>query len=237
MGHIAILKGASGTGKGTRVAHLLEFFNTKFESYPLYFDDHKGRQKQLGLFFPELNILFVGTYVISNKSGLRSWSSLDYINAATGKTDHTLLILKEYMDCNPEFSFIAEGEPMLISNKYRYAWMSEYFGTKKILFQYFLYNNREEYDERILNRSGKLAGESGWGRNKLYPRDYEKNVNEINNDIAADCVVLYSDSAEDFYLFGVRYMRHFSSPQIDSLLAEYLLYSEKNSPLRSIHAS
>ena len=189
-----LMLGTSGTGKGTRLSQLMTFLETKYESSPIYFI-HKEKQRQLGIHFRDIDVFILGQWTISNKSGLRSWTSLDYLNSLTGKTDLTIdLVSKEAFG-----HVIGEGEPMLLSNKYRPLFMQEKYEICKMSFMIFDYATREEYDARILGRSGKVAGNGGWSRNESYAKQPAKMLNELQEIQNETCNV-------DFYVEKYRYL-------------------------------
>ena len=227
MSSLAILKGASGTGKGTRVYQLIRFLKTLYEPVEYKFISG-GRIKTLGLYFKGLNIFFVGTNVVSNKSGLESWSSLDYINAATGKTDLTLNILKLLLEQN--FNVVAEGEPMLISYKYRFLWVLENLKPNSMFFSYYMYKDRGEYDTRIMGRSGKVAGSTGWERNEGYLIDYRKN--RLEKPPQGDHRLYMSKYDENIALFGEKYLEFVSHQE---LIPRFVEYSRTTNCLRSVN--
>ncbi len=215
---IAVLKGTSGTGKGTRVSILLRFLETKFEGKEVTFLFNE-RVVPIGIYFKDLNLLIVGKWV--NSKNRVAWTSLDYINSTTGKTDITLGILNRYS--RADISLLMEGEPMLLSNKYRIGWMKDYFNCDRFLFNYFNYDKREEYDERILARSGKLAGTGGWGRNGNYFSDYNKNLSEINSSNILGKI--YFDKYNiSISVFGCRYLKFIG---LENLIDKYLDFCEK----------
>lgn len=174
---MAVIRGTSGTGKGTRVCQVLEFLKTKFEHHPVMFE-FEGKTKQYGIAFPDLTVIFVGTITTSNKSGLSSWSSMDYIHSTVKKAENARPIAKGFLEQG--YSLVLEGEPMMQSDKFRPLFMYEYYGVSRYLMPHYWYQNREQYDERIMGRSGKLAGDSGWSRNESYRREYERTLEELD---------------------------------------------------------
>lgn len=234
----ALLKGTSGTGKGTRVFQLMSYlFNEAGYKAEKLQAKMKGKKKPFGVLFTDINVIFLGKWVVSNKSGLKSWSSLDAINAGTGKTDLTIALVKRR---TRGMHVVAEGEPMIISHKYRPEVMFElYPDLERCFFQIFNYAEREQYDERILNRSGKLPGDSGWGRNKDYKREHERVLSErkdLNMTGESDtgkelihCEMLPHDAPVT--CFGVAYLKFLG---MDDHIKAFKKYAKKHPALRGV---
>lgn len=159
-----VLKGISATGKGTRVSTLLEYLKSvyKYESHVVNQIGEFNLKKphQLGVYFPELKIFFLGGWVKSNKSGLISWSSLDGFSGYNASLYYD--ISKFYQGC----SLIMEG---YFGGKGDHVWPShlgKYFTN--ICYFHFLYSDLEELQERCVMRSGKRIKGSCWGDNYAY---------------------------------------------------------------------
>lgn len=179
MRNMIVIKGPSGCGKGTRVAQFIEFLRTKMEPREVSYE-HGSKTKLLGLAFDELKLLFIGQYTVSNKSGLASWTSMDTIHGSLGGVT-AREFLKDEVDNG--FTLVCEGEPLMLSDKWRPAYMFDYYKLDCVSMLYFHYPDRAEYDARIIGRSGKAAGDSAWGRNSEYPKEFEKTLNEMRNII------------------------------------------------------
>lgn len=184
MKSMIVVKGPSGTGKGTRVVQFIEFLRTMFTPSEITYTDGAERSgklkvKPLGLAFDELKLLFVGCYTTSNKSGLASWTSMDTLHASTGSGEVARDMLKSYADQG--WTLVCEGEPLMLSDKWRPKFLFDYYGLDTLSLIYFHYVNREDYDARIVGRSGKKAGDSGWSRNEGYPKEFQKSVKEMIN--------------------------------------------------------
>lgn len=179
MQNLFVIKGTSGTGKGTRVAQLIEFLHTKEEPDELFFTSlgKTPKQKPLGLLFRSLGLVFIGGYTVSNKSGLASWTSMDSLHAALKTGEAARAELKKLFDQG--YSLVCEGEPLMMSDKWRPEFLMDFFKPNKLVMVYFHYTDRKDYDERIKNRSGKPAGDSGWSRNESYGKEYVKTCEEM----------------------------------------------------------
>lgn len=178
--NMIVVKGTSATGKGTRVVQILEFLKTHYDHQVVTFEDTYGKTpktRPLGILFPDLKLLFIGCYTISNKSGLTSWTSMDYLHASVKKGEYARAILKEWVD--QDLTLVCEGEALLQSDKWRPEFMYQYYGLDNLSILYFYYQNRAQYDERVVGRSGKVAGDSGWSRNESYPKEFGWCLNEM----------------------------------------------------------
>ncbi|ASZ78779.1 hypothetical protein 2050H1_013 [Serratia phage 2050H1] len=176
MKNMIVIKGTSGSGKGTRVVQLIEFLRTKYE--PVVREYGVGEKvRPFGLVFEELKLMFVGQYTRSNKSGLTSWTSMDAIHAAVGKGEIAREFISQYL--SDGYTLVCEGEPLMLSDKWRPEWMVSNYGLEKLSMLYFHYENRDQYDARIIGRSGKKAGDGGWARNTSYPKEFEASRNEM----------------------------------------------------------
>jgi len=225
---MSVVRGTSGTGKGTRVCQVLEYLKTKFEPTTLNFE-FEGKTKQYGICFEDLKLIFIGTTTKSNKSGLSSWSSMDYIHSTVKKAENARPIAKSWIEKG--YSLVLEGEPMMQSDKFRPLFMQPYFGVARFLMPHYWYQNREQYDERIMGRSGKLAGDSGWGRNESYKREYERTLEELQElelD-ATGCTLLPHDAPLEGY--GASLLAYLGRAD---LIDEFVRWTAENPMLRSI---
>lgn len=176
MAKIIVIKGTSGTGKGTRVVQFIEWLRTKLEPTELSYTVG-DKTRPFGLKFEELKLIFVGQYTVSNKSGLASWTSMDAIHAATGSGDIARDLVKGWLAQG--YTLVCEGEPLMLSDKWRPEWMFKNYPIESLALLYFAYPDRYQYDARIRGRSGKEAGDSGWSRNESYAKEFEKSKAEM----------------------------------------------------------
>ncbi|YP_009966795.1 guanylate kinase [Salmonella phage Se-J] len=176
MAKIIVIKGTSGSGKGTRVVQFIEWLRTKLEPTELSYTVG-DKTRPFGLKFEELKLIFVGQYTVSNKSGLASWTSMDAIHAATGSGDIARDLVKGWLAQG--YTLVCEGEPLMLSDKWRPEWMFKNYPIESLALLYFAYPDRYQYDARIRGRSGKEAGDSGWSRNESYSKEFEKSKAEM----------------------------------------------------------
>lgn len=176
MAKIIVVKGTSATGKGTRVVQFIEWLRTKLEPTELTYTVG-DKTRPFGLKFGELKLIFVGQYTVSNKSGLASWTSMDAIHAATGSGDIARDLIKCWLVQG--YTLVCDGEPLMLSDKWRPGWMFKNYPIESLALLYFAYPDRYQYDARIRGRSGKEAGNSGWSRNESYSKEFEKSKAEM----------------------------------------------------------
>lgn len=176
MSKIIVIKGSSGTGKGTRVVQFIEWLRTKLQPTELSYTIG-DKTRPFGLKFEELKLIFVGQYTVSNKSGLASWTSMDGIHAATGSGEIARDLIKCWLIQG--YTLVCEGEPLMLSDKWRPEWMFKNYPIDSLSILYFNYPNRYQYDIRIRGRSGKEAGDSAWSRNESYAGEFEKSKAEM----------------------------------------------------------
>lgn len=178
MSKIIVVKGSSGTGKGSRVVQFIEWLRTKLEPREVTYTIG-DKTRPFGLAFDELKLLFVGQYTVSNKSSLASWTSMDAIHAATGSGDIARSLVKGWLEQG--YTLVCEGEPLILSDKWRPEWMFANYPIEALSILYFSYSDRYQYDARIRGRSGKEAGDSAWSRNESYAKEFEKSKVEMLN--------------------------------------------------------
>lgn len=174
---IVVIRGTSGTGKGTRVVQFLEWLRTKYEPELIEYEFDK-KMIQVGFWFKEINLVFIGKYTVSNKSGLASWTSMDFIHSTLKSSEMANSLLKYLKIKFKDATIILEGEPMMQSHRWRPEFVHQDLGFNNMAFISFIYQAREDYDKRIIGRSGKAAKDTGWGRNEQYTKDHVKIMSE-----------------------------------------------------------
>lgn len=188
MKTLVVISGTSGTGKGTRVCQMIEYMRTKEKPETVRMA-YKGKVKSVGLLFKTADMLFVGAQTTSNKSGLTSWTSMDYIHSSFDGADGAAEMLDHVKDMAS--TIVLEGEPMMVSNRWRPIYAMDKWKPETFVRMYFTYpeDKRSEYDARIVGRSGKAAGEAGWSRNQCHVNDHAKSVEEAATMPEADILV------------------------------------------------
>jgi hypothetical protein len=235
MKHNSILHaaGTSATGKGTRVSQLLHFLISKydFEFRSTIIipenDEVAPYYLPLGILIPELNTLFLGKIVKSNKSGLLSWSSLDYLHGKLGMDATAKLVysqLKNSLNIVQE-GYVGSGN----SIAYGPVVLSEY--TQSILLIGYDYKGvKSDMMDRIVSRSSKeCKGDAAWSQRSLgsaYIYSCSKQVDLVNN-----CGVFTRSLEYDAPLtqLGNDWLTFQGE---DELQVEFSEWSEDNSTLR-----
>jgi len=233
MMHMAVLKGASGTGKGSRTSQLIEFLKTKEQ--PVHFLSEKRPSSSWGLLFKKFGIMFIGCYVESNKSGLTSWTSMDMIHATVKKAEIGREVIKEaigFMLTNTENEntcLVLDGEPMLLSDKFRPSFIEQEYKPDHLMISYFMYKDREEYDQRIMGRSGVKGGDSGWSRVAGYSSDFNKSKEEAVSLDATQCHISMHNFDETIWKWGSDLLTLLKIPSL-----EFSSWAQNNSMIREI---
>ncbi len=208
MKTLHILKGGSGAGKGTRVCQLMEYLRAAGNNCETIHWQKGDKNIPVGKYFPALSLFVAGKYNISNKSGLTSWNGVDHLHSTFSKSEYVRDMLKNIVEKFKVQHMILEGEPMFLSDKYRPAFLNEFYQPDQLFIDYYLYDNRDQYDERIIGRSGKAAGDTGWQRCSQYRKEVETSRGEVTNPDTTH--VSFSDISEDVHVFGLRWAREFN---------------------------
>ena len=234
------LKGISGTGKGTRTWQLQNFLATKFRGEifsmrvdingPLKPADIRFHKKPfvLGVYFPEINVLFTGKLVKSNRSGLISWNSLDYLRGTTRSDKELRAILAALNDKN----IIVEGYPVTITTNYEVQNIRSAMGYDNYYYHYFLYKTFEDLQTRMVNRSGKEIKGTCWGVQAAAIRELKRHKalldsGEFKYNFKLECSFFDEDHAQ----FGCSYLDFVG---LEHLKSEFVDYAAKHSVLRSV---
>lgn len=202
---MVVLKGASGTGKGTRVSQLIEYLKTR-ETPKIW---RNNTSSDFGLFFPVHGFMFIGSYVVSNKSQLTSWSSMDLVHASLKTAENGRGLIKDAINylrdnsSSKNLTLVLEGEPMLLSDKYRPEFIESEYTPDHLVLSYYMYESREQYDERIKGRSGvEKGGDSGWSRAASYLSDFNKSKEESMKLDHTKCHISMRGFDEEVWRWG-----------------------------------
>lgn len=231
---MSVLKGPSGTGKGTRVSQLIAFLR-EHETPTLLSYQIGTKCRVVAHCFPEHGFFFIGDITVSNKSGLTSWTSMDMIHSATGTAEGGREIIKFVKEealkaTKKDFAcLVLEGEPMLLSDKFRPEFMSTEYAPQDLVLSYFGYTDRSQYEERIQGRSGVSGGDSGWKRSQSYEKDFKFSKEESVKIDATQCHLSFRLYDETVWKWGADIMDLLGVP-----CGEFAKWSETNSMLRSI---
>lgn len=223
---IFCLRGISGSGKGSRVSHLLVFLSGIFTNFKYLIVDKKTC---IGIFFPEINTVFLGKWVISNKSNLISWSSHDWLQIYNFKKTLNNFTFNEVLvklrtDYNVD-NLIFEGYPCMMNPLNIFDLYNEQ-DKPSIHTYYYIYNTFEEMQYRVLHRSGKEIKGTCWVQNKSIVKEYN---NFLNTSNLGDN--LKFNVNEPIHTFGEIFLNKINRAD---LIEEYLKYSKKFNTLRDL---
>jgi guanylate kinase len=172
MNKLIILKGPSGVGKSSRVEKLLNQNNSK----EIFITLRDKSSMCLGFLIKELNLFIFGKYNSKNK-----FVGMDYINSKTGSSNLSYSFIEKIVK---KYNVLIEGEPLMISHRYRPTFIFKNLNVNSIMIKFFLYNSKSEYLNRIKERSGKHPKkDTGWNRNKQYFSDYNSTLKEVNEKV------------------------------------------------------
>lgn len=235
MKNLIILKGGSGSGKGTRVCQLMEYLKSQNNNCETVHYIHNNKKVSVGKFFPAFGIFIPGKYSISNKSGLTSWSGVDTLHGMFKTAEATRNIIKELCLEYSVKHLILEGEPMFLSDKYRPLFLDEFYNPETIIINYFQYDNREQYDARIMGRSGKKSGDSGWSRIKSYHTEYQTSLEEatqVNSALIHSCSI--DEQPEEFVVRTLNLIYQDASSELRTSEPSIYEWCKANPMFRSV---
>lgn len=175
---VSVVKGVSASGKSSRVYQLISFFENELgmKKEPFFFTNIEGKRKEVGIFFEEPNILFIGQEY--NSGGVTRFQGFDNKTSCFKGTALFCDFLKEQAK---KSSVVIEGAGITQSNRYRPLFMRKDLGIKNIYIQYYNFKNEEkdEYDQRIMLRSGKLPPKGTmWDKCSSFNKEYQFSLNE-----------------------------------------------------------
>lgn len=189
---ILIVKGCSGVGKSTRISSLIESLKTHYQQD---ITPYENFGYTIGC------NLIIGGY---NKLG--KFQGLDGVFKKIGSMvnfSSTLSHLADY------YTIIVEGSALSLTYRLRPTYLVGENKFDSSLCTYFLYNSKEEYENRILNRTGKLPKkEAGWNHNKDFEKEYNKYLEELKGVEYTHRVVYskFDEPEENFVLNSLNFL-------------------------------
>lgn len=239
----AQLVGTSAVGKGTRTSQLIQFLRHKFGDPEIVFArleyDKKNRDGSitpmektipLGVKIPELNLIILGKWVKSNKSGLISWTGADFTNT-TWNHGATVAMTKLFSDHN----YIQEGYVGMFSPAF-YPEGLEKIGceyTKAFYQGYYYDGDKSAMMERIVMRSGReCKGDAAWSQQHLAGIFISAVNDQVGNnpDLKMERVLATMHKHTcPITTFGYNYLGFLGE---HDLAEEFLQWSESNTTLR-----
>jgi hypothetical protein len=204
-GFVTAVKGVSASGKSSRVYQLVKFLeHMGFEKTPYQYLNVEGKLKDIGIFYPEISLLFLGK---EYKSGdVVRFQGYDVVTSAFTKSIYFSEFLKENKDLN----VIVEGAGVTQTNRLRPLFLREELGIEKIYIQYYNFRNdqKDEYEQRLILRSGKIA-EIGtmWDKCKSFNKEYDFSIEEREKLGNCENIKVFWDDHETHISdFGLKYL-------------------------------
>ena len=175
MGSINIVKGISGSGKSTMVYSAIRFLRLiGYKDELFHFINVEGKDVVVGIIFPELKVIFIGGEYEDGK--VIRFNGYDKVTSKFVKAQ----LFSEFLRDNiSKYSFVIEGAGITQSNRLRPLYLMEFVKPESISMYYFIYKCREDYDNRIIKRSGKKASkDTAWIKHPSFVWDAEESVRE-----------------------------------------------------------
>lgn len=179
---IFIAKGISGTGKSSRVLQTLKYFEfIGCTLKPFVIENTKGKMVEVGVLVEELDLVYIGKIYETN--GTERWQGYDAMTSSFGSA----ALFSEFLKNNyKKYSFVVEGAGITLTHRLRPEFLIKEIGYENIMLQYYNYNNRDEYLERIIYRSGEPPrSDAMWVKNKSYIIEVTKTQDEIDKGFNA----------------------------------------------------
>jgi hypothetical protein len=202
---IFIVKGISGSGKSSRVFMLLKYF----EFLGLTLSDFKftnveGKERQIGILVEELSLLFIGKLY---KSGdIERWQGYDAVTGVFCKAVH----FSEFLQTNKnKYSFIIDGAGITQTHRLRPKFLRGEIGFNDILIQYYIYDNKQQYLDRIIYSSGEPPKKDVmWEKNDGFMADCCWSMEDSKS---IKCTVYCNDVTPSIDDFGIKLLKHIKS--------------------------
>lgn len=231
---IILVKGISGSGKSTRVYLFLEFLEhigCTFEPY--MFQALDGKERQVGVYSPDFNMVFVGKLYENN--GVRRWQGYDSMTTRLCKAEGLSFFLKETSKLG--HGVLIDGAGTTASWRLRpldLCGESEFTNILHVRYDY-RDDQWDEYCARIAYRSGEPPkGDCMWRKHRTFMHDFEKaqrEGKEVNE--AGGCVVLHDQSYDaPVWDLGVHILEFLGLSEMIAYFKEYCEnsdYIQKNS--------
>lgn len=225
---IIIVKGTSGSGKSTRVYLLLDFLQSlgvKLE--PFLFKTIDGKEKQVGLYSEDFNMLFVGGFYEYGK--IKRWQGYDNVTGKICGAEGLSYFLKGISDLG--IDILIEGSVCCQTNRLKPYDLYHVSGYKNIMYVRYDYSvdGFQDYKDRIYNRAGNINNrEDSFDKNNrkffLDCRKAEKEAEEVNKS-GGNVVVydrLYNCPVWDL---GVNFFRFLG---LEFLIDDYKTYCDNS---------
>lgn len=208
---IVLVKGISGSGKSTRVYLFLEFLESLgMELQPYMFTTLDGKEKQVGVYSPDFNMVFVGKFY--DNGGIRRWQGYDSMTGRLCKAEGLSYFLEKEAEAG--HGVLIDGAGTTVSWRLRPLDLCGTCGFTNILHVRYDYRDDQwdEYCARITYRSGEPPkGDCMWRKHRTFQHDFEKAVREGNEVIEAGGNVVLHDEPYDapVWNLGVHILKFF----------------------------
>lgn len=201
MPSIYVVKGISGSGKSSRVFQIIKYLESigcEFENFA--FTNCEGKQRDIGVLCKDLGILFLGKKYGADK-GVERWQGYDAVTGAFVKAKY----LSEFLEVNKDkYIFFVEGAGITQTNRLRPKFLSD-IGFDNIFVQYYNYENKEDYLNRIIYRSGERPKKDVmWDKNSGFIQDMLWSFEDQENGVKCD---VFDDKFDSpIYDLGVKFL-------------------------------
>lgn len=228
---IFLVKGISGSGKSTRVYLFLEYLESLgLELQPFRFTTLDGKEKEIGLYSPDLNTIFVGKWY--ENGGVRRWQGHDSMTGRLCHSEGLSHFLKSV--ANQGYSVVLDGAGTTATWRLRPKYLFEDNKFNEIIHIRYDYtpDQLEDYRNRIEYRSGEPPkGDSMWRKSQTFLHDYQKAVEEAKEVQKAGCHVQLFDLPYDepVYDLGVKILEHFC---LEDVVPEFITYCNNSDYIR-----
>lgn len=239
MKHIAILRGSSATGKGTRMSQLLLFLQSLYYSETVehtYISGNKRgtgklRMRPYGIRFPELNnTVFIGYWCKSRPGGQMFWQSMDGFVRNTFTKDDCVEQLQEIFEMYSIVVDIHRTAGTGVGEFLKHENIIKYFD--RVMYNRFFHTCKEDYIERISgrngeNRGGKSGSYSGFTSPQSEMKKYKEDAKHFRDGDFYELI----DARVDYLEFGREYLKFIG---LDNLVNKFQLFSQNYTTKRTI---
>lgn len=224
---IVLVKGISGSGKSTRVYLFLEFLESLgMELLPYKFKTLDGKEKEVGVYSPDFNMVFVGKFY--ENGGVRRWQGYDSMTSRLCKAEGLSFFLEEVSKAG--HGVLIDGAGTTVSWRLRPLSLCESSGFSNILHVRYDYRDDQwdEYCARITYRSGEPPkGDCMWRKHRTFLHDFEKAQREGKevNDAGGNVVLHDQPYDSPVWDLGVKILEFF---QLSDLKQAFIDFCEQS---------
>lgn len=217
MSKIVVVKGISGSGKSSRVFQLikyLEFLGCEFTDFK--YTNNEGREHIVGMLCKDLNIVFIGKIYKTGK--IERWQGYDSVTSCFMKSEY----FSDFLKNSKAYTLFVEGAGVTQTNRLRPKFLHDVLGFTDIYIQYYNYENKQDYLDRITYRSGKVPDKATmWNKNSSFIAEA---VWSLEDQKTIKCEVYVDQYTAPIYDLGVKFLK-FIGMDIEAI-AEFVLFTE-----------